>query len=103
MSSEKILHLFDITAAGKEVPLAEIGVHEAPFTFARVAAPALALPLPLLLTRPDFAKVFPAGNVERYPQIICAAENCFLMGPFGYVVLPHGLLIRQSAVKLNGA
>jgi capsular polysaccharide biosynthesis protein len=103
MCAEKVLHLFDITAAGTEVPLAELGLHEAPFTYARVDSPPLNLPAPLLLNRPQFAKVFPSGAIARYPQMICAAENCFLMGPFGFVVLPHGLLIRQSAVNLNGA
>jgi hypothetical protein len=102
--TDKILHLFDITTMGREVPLVEIGRDDAQFTYARIAdAPALNLPTPLFLNRPEFAKVFPGGAVQRYPQIICAAENCFLMGPFGYVVLPQGLLIRQSAVSLDGA
>ncbi len=103
MCAEKVLHLFDITAAGKEVPLAELGLIDAPFTYARVDSPPLNLPQPVFLNRPAFAKVFPGGPVMRYPQMICAAENCFLMGPFGFVVLPNGLLIRQSAVNLNGA
>lgn len=103
MCAEKVLHLYDIAAAGKEVPLAEIGRHEGPFTYARVDAPPLNLPALLVLNRPEFAKVFPSGAVARYPQMICAAENCFLMGPFGFVVLPQGLLIRQSAVNLDGA
>jgi len=103
MCAEKVLHLFDITAAGKEVPLAELGTHEGPFTYARGESPPLRLPAPLFLNRPQFAKVFPAGEIARYPQMLCAAENCFLMGPFGFVVLPHGLLIRQSAVNLDGA
>ncbi len=103
MCAEKVLHIFDITAGGREVPLAEIGTHDSPFTYARVDSPPLDLPTPLLLNRPQFAKVFPGGKVARYPQMICAAENCFLMGPFGFVVLPHGLLIRQSAVNLDGA
>ena len=44
MSAEKILHLFDITTVGKEVPLAEVGLHNAPFTYARADGPALNLP-----------------------------------------------------------
>lgn len=103
MCAEKVLHLYDIAAAGKEVPLAEIGLHEGPFTFARADGPPLDLPKPMVLNRPEFAKVFPSGKIARYPQMICAAENCFLMGPFGFVVLPQGLLIRQSAVNLDGA
>ena len=103
MCAEKVLHLFDITAAGREVPLAELGLQQGPFTYARVDSPPLNLPQPLFLNRPAFAKVFPSGAVARYPQMICAAENCFLMGPFGFVVLPQGLLIRQSAVNLDGA
>ncbi len=103
MCAEKVLHLFDITAGGKEVPLAELGLHDGPLTFAKVDAPPLVLPKPLLLNRPQFAKVFPHGSVPRYPQMLCAAESCFLMGPFGYVVLPNGQLIRQSAVNLDAA
>jgi hypothetical protein len=104
MCAEKVLHLFDITAAGREVPLAELGLHEAPFSYAVAPdSPPLHLATPVFLNRPQFAKVFPAGAVARYPQMLCAAEGCFLMGPFGYVVLPQGLLIRQSAVNLDGA
>jgi capsular polysaccharide biosynthesis protein len=103
MCAEKVLHLFDITATGAKVPLAELGLHD-DFTYAVAHdAPPLQLPTPLFLNRPAFAKVFPGGAVARYPQMLCAAENCFLMGPFGYVVLPQGLLIRQSAVNLDGA
>jgi capsular polysaccharide biosynthesis protein len=103
MCAEKVLHLFDITATGREVPLAEIANSSEPFAFARLDSPPLMLPAPLFLNRPEFAKVFPAGAVARYPQMICSAESCFLMGPFGFVVLPQGLLIRQSAVNLDGA
>lgn len=103
MCAEKVLHLFDITATGREVPLAEIASSSEPFAFARLESPPLRLPAPLFLNRPEFAKVFPAGAVARYPQMICSAESCFLMGPFGFVVLPQGLLIRQSAVNLDGA
>jgi len=103
MCAEKVLHLFDITAAGVEVPLADLGRREAPFAYARADGPPLQLPAPLFLNRPEFAKVFPSGAVPRYPQMLCAVENCFLMGPFGFVVLPQGLLIRQSAVNLDGA
>jgi capsular polysaccharide biosynthesis protein len=104
MCAEKVLHLFDITATGKQVPLAELGLHDAPFTYAVAQdAPLLDLPTPVFLNRPAFAKVFPGGAVARYPHMLCAAEQCFLMGPFGYVVLPQGLLIRQSAVNLDGA
>ncbi len=103
MSGEKILHLFDMTTSGTEVPVAEVGLHDAPFTYARIDSPDLNLPAPVFLNRPEFAKVFPAGPVARYPQMICAAENCFLMGPFGFVILPQGQLIRQSAVNIDGA
>ncbi len=103
MATEKVLHLFDITASGEQVPLAEVGQCDAPFTFAHVDSPPLNLPAPIFLNRPEFAKVFPNGPVARYPQMICAVENCFLMGPFGFVVLPQGQLIRQSAVNLDGA
>jgi len=103
MCAEKVLHLFDITSGGKEVPLQDIGMADVPFAYARLESPPLQLPEPLLLNRPQFAKVFPGGSIARYPQMICAVQNCFLMGPFGYVVLPNGLLIRQSAVNLDGA
>lgn len=104
MCAEKVLHLFDITATGRQVPLAELGQHDTPFSYAVAAdAPPLNLSLPVFLNRPAFAKTFPGGAVMRYPQMLCVAENCFLLGPFGYVVLPHGLLIRQSAVNLDGA
>ena len=104
MCAEKVLHLFDITATGKQVPLHELGLHDMAFSYAVAGdAPPLNLPTPVFLNRPAFSKVFPGGAIARYPQMICAAENCFLMGPFGYVVLPHGLLIRQSAVNLDGA
>lgn len=104
MCAEKVLHLFDMTARGTEVPLAKLGLHDIPFSYALAPdAPPLSLPTPVFLNRPAFAKVFPGGAVARYPQMICAAAQCFLMGPFGYVVLPQGLLIRQSAVNLDGA
>jgi capsular polysaccharide biosynthesis protein len=103
MCAEKVLHLFDMTATGKKVPLAELGLHD-DFTYAVAEdAPPLQLPTPAFLNRPAFAKVFPGGAIHRYPQMLCSAENCFLMGPFGYVVLPQGQLIRQSAVNLDGA
>ena len=103
MCAEKVLHLLDITAAGKEVPVTEIGLHAAQLTYAKVDSPPLSLSAPVFLNREVPAKVFPSGAIMRYPQMICAAENCFLMGPFGYVVLPQGQLIRQSVASVAGA
>jgi capsular polysaccharide biosynthesis protein len=103
MSGEKVLNLIDITAAGKEVPLAALGAEGGPITFARVPdCPPLHLTAPLFLNRPEFAKVFPAGAVQRHEPMVCAVEDCFLLGPFGYVVLPSGMLIRQSVVNFDG-
>ncbi len=104
MSGEKILHIFDIETSGKKVPMADLGASGDPFAYAVADnSPPLALTAPVFLNRPEFAKIFPDGPVRRHSPMVCAVQNCFLMGPFGYVVLPSGRLIRQSAVKLDGA
>ncbi len=104
MSGEKILHLFDIETSGKKVPLTALGTGSDQFTYAVAEnSPPLALAAPIFLNRPEFAKIFPGGHVRRHSPMICAVQNCFLMGPFGYVVLPSGRLIRQSAHKLDSA
>jgi hypothetical protein len=32
---------------------------------------------------------------------MCAVQDCFLLGPFGAVVLPNGMLVRQSVINLE--
>lgn len=104
MSDEKILHLFDLEASGKKVSITDLGASDEPFAYALADdCPALELTAPIFLNQPAFADVFPAGAVRRHIPMVCAVQNCFLMGPFGYVVLPTGMLIRQSAVNLDGA
>ncbi len=104
MSGEKILHLFDMETSGKKIPLSELGFSGDQFAYAVAEdSPPLTLTAPVFLNRPEFAKMFPAGQVHRHSPMVCAVQNCFLMGPFGYVVLPTGRLIRESAVKLDGA
>lgn len=104
MSGEKILHLYDIESSGKKVSLAELGMGDEQFTYAIADdCPPLELTAPIFLNRPEFEGVFPAGAVQRHVPMACAVQNCFLMGPFGYVVLPTGMLIRQSAVNLDAA
>jgi capsular polysaccharide biosynthesis protein len=33
--------------------------------------------------------------------MVCAVQGCFLAGPFGFVVLPDGTLIRQSVLRVE--
>ncbi len=104
MSSEKILHLFDIETSGKKVPISDLGTSDDQFAYALVdGCPPLELTAPVFLNRPEFADVFPHGATHRHTPMVCAVKNCLLMGPFGYVVLPTGMLVRQSAVNLDGA
>ncbi len=103
MATDKVLNLIDITAAGTEVPLATLGADGAPMTFARAReCPPLVLAAPIFLNRSEFAGVFPSGAVQRHDPMVCAVNECFLLGPFGYVVLPTGQLLRQSLVNLDG-
>ena len=104
MAGEKILHLFDIESSGEKVSLAELGAGDEQFAYALADnCPPLVLTAPVFLSRPAFANIFPAGSVQRQIPMVCAAQNCLLMGPFGYAVLPTGRLIRQSAANLDGA
>ena len=56
---------------------------------------------PVFLNRPEFASVFPGGEVRRYEPTVCAVQGCFLAGPFGFVVFPDGTLIRQSVLRIE--
>jgi capsular polysaccharide biosynthesis protein len=104
-TSEKTLNLLDITRAGTEAPLAELGRTAAPLVFARAPDESRggAMP-PIFLNRPDFAPVFasPRSNAGPERNMICAVRDCFLLGPFGAVVLPTGELLRQSLINLDG-
>ena len=101
MPREKILNLLDITRAGAEVALAEIGRDPAPLVFARALGESRAIAPPVHLSRSDFAPVFAAARSEG--DMVCAARDCFLLGPFGAVVLPTGQMLRQSLINLDGA
>jgi capsular polysaccharide biosynthesis protein len=104
MSDEKIIHVFDIETSGKKISMANLGSTDDQFSYAvEENAPQFELTGPIFLNRPEFAGVFPAGFVRRHTPMVCAVQNCFLMGPFGYVVLPTGMLIRQSAANLDAA
>ena len=104
MSDEKILHLFDIETSGERIPISDLGVSEDQFAYSLADdCPPLKLSAPIFLNRSEFADVFPEGDVQRHIPMVCAVKNCLLMGPFGYVVLPTGMLVRQSAVNLDGA
>ncbi len=104
MSGEKILHLLDLESSGRQVPIADLGVGEDQFTYALADDfPPLKLTAPIFLNRSEFAKVFPAGPVQRHVPMVCAVRDCFLMGPFGFVLTIDGRLVRQSAVNLDGA
>ncbi len=104
MSGQKVLNLLDITAAGKEVSLTDLLTADAPLVFARAKDhPPLTLLPPRFLNRAEFASVFPSGPVTRHEPMLCAASDCFLLGPFGHVVLANGQLLRQSVLNLDGA
>ena len=45
---------------------------------------------------------FREGPAARPRDMLCAVRDCFLLGPFGAVVLPNGMLIRQSVINLEG-
>lgn len=99
MSAEKFLNLLDIAAAGEEV---------APGALARTALgfAQIGEPTPFILPVPVFANggqgVFRPGPAVRPPPMLCAVRDCFLLGPFGAVVLPNGMLLRQSVINLEG-
>jgi capsular polysaccharide biosynthesis protein len=101
MAGEKTLNLLDITRAGREVALADVGRAAGPLVFARIAgeSPRAAVQ-PVFMSRPDFASVFAAPRPAD--NMICAVQDCFLLGPFGAVVLPTGQLLRQSLINLDG-
>src|SRR5689334_10658499 len=96
MSGEKVLNLLDITAAGEAVATTALG--RSPLTYAELSA------APFLLQKPIFDNSgrFREGPAARPPQMLCAVCDCFLLGPFGAVVLPNGMLIRQSVINLEG-
>ena len=103
MAADKTLNLLDITTAGREIALTDVMATDAPLAFARAKETApLILPALRYLSRPDFASVFPEGPAQRPEPMLCVASECFLMGPFGSVVLPSGQLLRQSLLNLDG-
>jgi len=102
MAADKVLNLLDLTTAGREVDLNEIAKTDAPLAFAYAKDPPLHLTRPAFLNRVEFATVFPEGDITRAAPMLCVAHDCFLMGPFGHVVLPSGQLIRQSVLNLDG-
>ncbi|MBX7201186.1 MAG: glycosyltransferase family 61 protein [Rhodospirillaceae bacterium] len=100
---DKFLNVLDITRAGAEVALEAIGRGSEPLVFARVPGESpLQLRAPFFLNRAEFASAFPAGLARRGEDLICAVQDCFLLGPFGAVVLPAGQLLRQSVINLEG-
>lgn len=102
MAQEKILNLLDITRAGTEVPLSEIGRIPAPLVYARAGGESpFALAAPVFLNRAEFASALKPGPARRGEDLICAVRDCFLLGPFGAVVLPTGQMLRQSVVNLE--
>ncbi len=100
---EKTLNVIDITRAGVEVGLTDLGRGGDPLAYARVPGESpLILAAPVFLNRTEFAAVFPSGAARRSEDVICAVQDCFLLGPFGAVVLPTGQLLRQSVINLDG-
>ncbi|TAL01268.1 MAG: glycosyltransferase family 61 protein [Rhodospirillaceae bacterium] len=99
----KELHIVDIKAIGKEVDVATIGQPGTPpIAYAKIhGLPPMALREPVFLNRPEFAAVFPGGEVRRYEPTVCTVQGCFLAGPFGFVVFPDGTLIRQSVLRIE--
>lgn len=103
MTADKVLNLVDITTAGREIALADVMTTDAPLAFARAKEEApLVLPPLQFLNRAEFASVFPQGPAQRAEPMLCFASDCFLMGPFGSVVLPSGQMLRQSLLNLDG-
>ena len=103
MAADKTLNLLDITTAGREIALNEVISTTAPLAFARAKEVAqLTLPALRFLNRSEFAPVFPQGPAPRSEPMLCVASECFLMGPFGSIVLPSGQLLRQSLLNLDG-
>jgi hypothetical protein len=97
--------MIDIGAIGARVPLAELGASGGPAISYSVAddLPALHLTAPVFLNRPAFAAVFPAGEVKRHATRACSVRNCFMFGPFGFIVLPDGTVIRQSLLQTDSS
>ena len=103
MSLDKFLNVLDITRAGTEVALGDLTRAAAPLVFAKAPGESpFVLRAPFFLSRAEFAHVFPAGPQRRGEDVICAVRECFLLGPFGAVVLPTGQLLRQSVINLDG-
>ena len=96
MSGEKVLNLLDITAAGEATTPAGLG--GGPLTFTEFGGPAFQLLKPVF----DESGRFREGPAARPRDMLCAVRDCFLLGPFGAVVLPNGMLIRQSVINLEG-
>ena len=102
MAGEKFLNVLDITRVGTEVPLGEIGRGSVPLTYARAGGEsAFVLDAPVFLNRAAFAPVFKSGPSRRGEDLICAVQDCFMLGPFGAVVLPTGQMLRQSVINLE--
>ncbi len=100
---DKVLNVIDITRVGAEVAPGDLGRGAGPLVYARVSGESpLVLTAPVFLNRAEFAAVFPEGPARRGEDVICAVQDCFLMGPFGAVVLPTGHLLRQSVINLDG-
>jgi capsular polysaccharide biosynthesis protein len=95
MSGEKVLNLLDMATAGEAVSPAGLG--QSPLTFAEIGGAPFQLRQPVF----DNSGRFREGPAVRGPEMLCAVRDCFLLGPFGAVVLPNGMLIRQSVINLE--
>ncbi len=100
--AEKTLVVADLTASGERVPLSEIMTADAAGGAYAVLddLPRMQIPAPVFVNRPEAAKALPVGAAFA-PPMICSLQGCFLVGPFGQVVLPSGALVRQSVLNFE--
>ena len=102
MAAEKVLNLVDAHARGVQVQLADLGRTADALAYALVNSESpFRIAAPVFLNRTEFSEAFAAAE-RNGAEMICAVRDCFLLGPFGAVVLPTGQLVRQSVINLDG-
>src|SRR3954468_9817269 len=99
---QKTIAIADLTSVGERVALSALASAEAPGGAYAVLddIPRPPMPAPIFLSRPDAARALPVGATFA-PPMLCTLQGCFLVGPFGQVVLPSGALVRQSIINFE--
>jgi Glycosyltransferase 61 len=98
-----VIKVVSITEIGQLCASDVLGTAGTPgISYTRRAATMPFAPLPpVSLNRPEFLKTLAPNMPRPDADMLCAVRNAFLFGPYGFVVLPDGTLIKESMLHVD--